>query len=168
MSTNHHQVVGTCSSSGTPEFRHEKTLGRQTLSFFFGEAASVVAEVGKFPSRSTCLSSSMWHGLFSTKYRARSCSFILHSCSFILHSCSFILHSCSFIFIHSLIQVHSYVHSFIHSVIQSFSHSVIHSFIHPFIHSSIHSLHSLYSLISFESFFSCQYFPTIPISKLLP
>ena len=145
MSTNHHQVVGTCSSSGTPEFRHEKTLGRQTLSFFFGEAASVVAEVGKFPSRSTCLSSSMWHGLFSTKYRARSCSFILHSCSFILHSCSFI-------FIHSLIQVHSYVHSFIHSVIQSFSHSVIHSFIHSSIHPFIHFIHCIPSFHSNHSF----------------
>ena len=37
----HHQVVGKCNSSGTPELRLEKTLGRETLCFFSGKVASV-------------------------------------------------------------------------------------------------------------------------------
>ena len=41
----HHQVVGKCTSSGTCEFRLEKTLGRETLCFS-GKVASAVAEVG--------------------------------------------------------------------------------------------------------------------------
>ena len=123
MSTNHHQVVRKCKSSGMCKFTGENTLERETMCFsrvkwlpWSPDGGSLVLRV----RASICIHSLVYSSILS----------FIHSFT---HS---FCHSCIFCFIHLF--MFSFFYSFFHfSFVHSFILSLVHSFIPSFIPSFI-------------------------------